>query len=97
MALSTGFGCINDPVKQISYSELPPHSEDSLINANRKVRALREPELLGRIIQIETTDGTVHLNGFVNNYFEAQRAEEIARGTPGVVSVRNNLRIRLQR
>ena len=94
--LSTSCGSAS-PKEKISYSESANHSEDSLITANFKAKLLRDPELEGRMIQVETVDGTVYLNGLVNNKFEAQRAEKIAGEIPGVISVRNNLRIRLTR
>ncbi len=96
MVLFTGCGGTNRE-KPISYSDFSHHSEDSLITSNLKARFLRDPELEGRMIQIETTDGTVHLNGLVNNNYEAQRAEDLAREIPGVISVRNNLRVGLSR
>lgn len=91
MALFIGCGSSNRE-KPISYSQFTHHSEDSLITTNLKARVLREPELEGRMIRIETTDGTVHLSGFANNSFQTQRAEDLAREIPGVISVKNNLR-----
>lgn len=45
-------------------------------------------------IDVKTFAGVVILGGFTHEYDQAQRAVEIARGTPGVKSVDNRMSIR---
>jgi len=45
-------------------------------------------------VEVETYDGVVQLSGFVDSEETIQRAEEIARGVPGVKEVKNNLVLR---
>lgn len=84
-----------DLVEESSYKKLSSHSEDSLITSRLKANLLRDTALGRQTIQLETTNGIVHLHGIVNNRIEAQRAEKIASEIPGVVAVENNLRVRL--
>jgi len=42
-------------------------------------------------VSVNTFDGVVQLNGFVDNQSQARRAEELARGVPGVTQVVNGM------
>ena len=42
-------------------------------------------------VSVNTFDGVVQLNGFVDNQSQAQRAEDLARGVPGVTQVVNGM------
>jgi osmotically-inducible protein OsmY len=42
-------------------------------------------------VSVNTFDGVVQLNGFVDNQAQARRAEELARGVPGVSQVVNGM------
>ena len=45
-------------------------------------------------INVETHNGVVQLSGFANNQAEINAAVETARKTPGVKSVRNDVRLK---
>ena len=42
-------------------------------------------------VSVNTFDGVVQLNGFVDNQSQARHAEELARGVPGVTQVVNGM------
>jgi osmotically-inducible protein OsmY len=45
-------------------------------------------------ISVETLKGTVQLSGFAKSAAERNRAGDLARGTPGVKAVKNDIVIR---
>lgn len=47
-------------------------------------------------INVETYNGVVQLSGFANNAAEISAAVETARKTPGVKSVRNDIRLKMR-
>lgn len=55
---------------------------------------MNDPVLAERAIEIESEDGTIDLHGRVRTAREVQHAVTIARGVPGVVEVRQRLRVR---
>lgn len=65
--------------------------DDGVISTRVKTALLRDESTPGTAIQVETFRGTVQLSGFVDNAVQKTRAVEIARGTPGVVSVVDNI------
>lgn len=52
---------------------------------------MKDPNLQGQTIHVETHEGRVILEGIVQNHFQSERAERITREVPGVVSVVNSL------
>ncbi|WP_456434345.1 BON domain-containing protein [Thermosulfuriphilus sp.] len=67
--------------------------DDATITARIKAALAQDPQTKARKIDVDTVDGTVTLTGLVSSQAEAKRAIEIARSTPGVRGVRNNLQI----
>ena len=67
--------------------------DDAGISTKIKTALLTDRTTDGLDIEIEIDEGRVQLNGFADSAEELKRAEEIARGTKGVVSVQNNLRV----
>ena len=53
-----------------------------------------EPTLKSAEINVETFKGVVQLNGFVRSQADINRAVEVARGVPGVKSVKNDMRLK---
>jgi osmotically-inducible protein OsmY len=53
-----------------------------------------EPSLKSAEINVETFKGVVQLSGFVNSQASVNRAVEVARGVPGVKSVKNDMRLK---
>jgi hyperosmotically inducible protein len=67
--------------------------DDKTIAASIKTALLASPDTDGLNIDVEVDRNKVQLNGFVDNQSQVDRAGEIARGTSGVASVENNLRV----
>lgn len=68
--------------------------DDSVITAKVKASIFNEPTLKSTEINVETFKGDVQLSGFVAQPQDAQKAVEIARGVKGVVSVKNDVRVK---
>jgi osmotically-inducible protein OsmY len=68
--------------------------DDSVITAKVKASIFNEPTLKASEINVETFKGDVQLSGFVANPDSATKAVEIARGVKGVVSVKNDVRVK---
>lgn len=67
--------------------------DDAAITAKIKTRMIEDPVVKARKVDVDTTNGNVVLGGVVQTDTELQRAIEIARGVPGVKSVRSNLQV----
>jgi len=65
--------------------------DDSVITARVKAALLKDPVVSALAVSVETSKGTVLLSGFVDSEGQLRRAQEIAAGVPGVVTVRNGL------
>jgi osmotically-inducible protein OsmY len=70
--------------------------DDSVINTRVKTALLKDPEVKGTEVQVETFKGVVQLSGFVDSAAVADRAFAIAQKVPGVVSVKNDMRLKPQ-
>lgn len=68
--------------------------DDSIITAKVKATIFNEPSLKSTEINVETFKGDVQLSGFVAQPQDAQKAVELARGVKGVVSVKNDVRVK---
>ena len=66
---------------------------DSTINARVEIALVQSPTIEAREIAVHTFQGTVTLDGVVDDASMAQRAEEITRATPGVKSVNSRLQV----
>ena len=53
-----------------------------------------EPSLKSMEINVETFKGRVQLSGFVSTQAAASTAVNVARGVPGVVSVKDDMRLK---
>jgi hyperosmotically inducible protein len=67
--------------------------DDSVITTRVKTALIGDPVTKARQIEVETFRGAVQLSGFVDSSAEKARAAELARGTTGVQSVKNNLEV----
>jgi hyperosmotically inducible protein len=65
--------------------------DDSVITAKVKAALLKDPNVSGIAVSVETHKGTVVLSGFVDSDSQLRRAQEIAAGVAGVVNVKNGL------
>lgn len=83
-------GCAGGP-KQASTGE---YLDDTALTAKVKTALLRDPEVSGLAINVETFKGEVQLSGFANSEAARRHAGELARSVPGVDTVRNDIRLK---
>ena len=88
--VATLAGCASTPTKEGTGEFIA----DTVITAKVKASIFNEPTLKATEINVETFKGDVQLSGFVAQQQDAQRAVEIARGVKGVVSVKNDVRVK---
>ncbi|WP_297360354.1 BON domain-containing protein [Acidiferrobacter sp.] len=85
--LALGAGCSSTPSRETTGQ----YFHDAAITSKIKARILEDQTLQGFQIKVDTYRGHVILSGFVNRARQIREAMHIARTTPGVVSVRNDL------
>ena len=68
--------------------------DDAVITTKVKAEIFNEPSLKSAEINVETFKGMVQLSGFVNSQDDINRAVRVARSVKGVVSVRNDMRLK---
>jgi osmotically-inducible protein OsmY len=68
--------------------------DDTTITAKVKTAIFNEPTLKVAQINVETYKSVVQLSGFVNSSTDIYTAGSVARSVKGVVSVRNDLRLK---
>jgi osmotically-inducible protein OsmY len=66
---------------------------DQLITSKIREQFARDPQVSARDIDIDTYRGAVALSGYVDDGSEIHRAVKIALATPGVRTVRNDMRV----
>jgi len=65
--------------------------DDTVITTKVKSAIFDDPGLKVMQISVETLKGEVQLSGFVDSTHNVLKAGEVARGVPGVKSVKNDL------
>lgn len=88
--VATLAGCASTPTKEGTGEFI----DDSVITAKVKATIFNEPSLKSTEINVETFKGDVQLSGFVAQAQDAQKAVELARRVKGVVSVKNDVRVK---
>jgi osmotically-inducible protein OsmY len=83
-------GCAGTPTTESTGEYI----DDTVITAKVKAAILNEPSLKSAEISVETFKGTVQLSGFTSSSANINKATEVARGVPGVTSVRNDMRLK---
>ena len=83
-------GCAATPTRESTGG----YVDNSAITLKVKTAIFNDPELKVFQIHVKTYKGTVELSGFVDSQADAERAVEVAKGVPGVVSVRNAMQIK---
>lgn len=68
--------------------------DDAAITTRVKARMAEDKTVSATSISVETLKGTVQLSGFAKSADERATAERIARSTPGVQAVRNDILVR---
>lgn len=68
--------------------------DDTAITTRVKARMAEDKTVSAMSINVETLKGTVQLSGFAKSAEERSAAERLARSTPGVQAVRNDIVVR---
>lgn len=68
--------------------------DDSVITTKVKAAILQDESLKSAEINVETFKGVVQLSGFVNSRTDISKAVEVAQGVKGVISVKNDMRLK---
>jgi len=68
--------------------------DDTSITTSVKAQFLKDKQVDGTSIRVETLNGTVMLSGFAKDSTEKSTAETIAMNTKGVKMVKNELAVR---
>jgi hyperosmotically inducible protein len=71
-------------------------ASDTALTAKVKAELAADPTAKAHQIDVETNQGIVQLNGFVDSDANRVAAEHVAADVDGVAEVRNNLRVRSQ-
>lgn len=88
--LATVLGCASTS----KHEGTGEYLDDSVITTKVKAAVYNEPTLKSAEINVETFKGVVQLSGFVNSQSDINRAVEVARGVKGVVSVKDDMRVK---
>lgn len=89
VCLSLG-ACSSTPRHQSAGERL----DDAGVTASVKARIVADPALSVAEINVKTFKGVTQLSGFVLDNESRERAVELARATPGVMEVRNEMRLK---
>lgn len=68
--------------------------DDTAITSKVKAALLKDKQVSGLAISVETFKGTVQLSGFANTAEERTRAVELAQAVPGVGRVTDDIRLK---
>lgn len=90
LMLTAVVGCASTP-KQESTGQ---YVDDAMVTTSVKAAILNEPTLKVSEINVETFKGVVQLSGFVSSPTAINMAVSVTRGVKGVVSVKNDMRLK---
>lgn len=90
IVLASLLGCAST-AKQEGTGE---YVDDTVITSKVKAAIFNDPSLKSAEINVETFKGVVQLSGFVNSKEDINKAVRVARGVPGVNSVKNDMRLK---
>jgi osmotically-inducible protein OsmY len=68
--------------------------DDTTLTTRIKDRILKDPDLKGSQIHVESFQGEVQLSGFVDSVYEKLRAYKVASQTSGTKFIRNDVVVR---
>jgi len=68
-------------------------ADDAWVTIKIQSKFFLDPDIKGSAINVNTSDGVVTLQGTVESATDKQSAEQIAKATDGVASVRNELKV----
>jgi len=87
LALLAALGCASTSTRESTGEYI----DDSAITTKIKDAIFRDSTLKSAEINVETFKGVVQLSGFVSSQAAIDKADEIARSTKGVQSVKNDM------
>lgn len=90
IALVSFAGCSSTAEKESTGEYI----DDSVITTKVKAAIFNEPTLKSLEINVETFKGAVQLSGFVTTQANINKAVSLARSVKGVVSVKNDMRLK---
>ncbi len=90
LAFASVLGCAATPTNEGTKA----YVDDSVVTTKVKAAMLGESSLKSYEIGVETYKGKVQLSGFVRSAAEISKAGDVARGVNGVLSVKNDLRLK---
>lgn len=82
------------PSAKQAGAETGEYIDDTVVTTRVKAAIFNEPSLKSAEINVETYKGVVQLSGFVSSQAAINKAVDITRHVAGVVSVRNDMRLK---
>lgn len=90
LLLATLIGCAASPATESTGEYI----DDSVITTKTKAALFNDPTLKSAEIGVETFRGVVQLSGFVSTQAGINKAVDLTRKVNGVVSVKNDMRLK---
>lgn len=90
LVLASLLGCASTS-KQEGTGE---YVDDTVLTGKVKAEIFNDPSLKSAEINVETFKGVVQLSGFVNSREDINKAVKVAHNVKGVVSVKNDMRLK---
>ena len=90
VAVATLAACGGSPTREGTGE----YVDDTVITTKIKAAVLNDSSLKSSEINVETFKGRVQLSGFVRSQADINQAIALARGTKGVTSVANDMRLK---
>ena len=72
-------------------STVGEYVDDATVTTRVKAKFAEDSRVSAMAISVETLKGVVQLSGFAKSSAERSKAEDLARGTPGVVNIKNDI------
>lgn len=89
-ALLNIVGCAETPTRESTGQ----YSDDVVLSTRVRTALFQDSTIKSSTIAVNTFKGEVQLSGFADSPAQAEKAVAIAKAIPGVVSVKNDMRIK---
>lgn len=90
IAFASALGCAGTATRESTRE----YVSDSWITTKVKAALIEDPQVKATEVNVESFMGVVQLSGFVSSQEAMEQAVRIARGTKGVASVKNDMRLK---
>jgi len=87
-------GCLTSCSKTATRQSTGEVVDDVALTSKVKAAFVKDPAVRAIDITVDTFKGTVQLSGFADSAEVKKRAEELARGVPGVTKVENKIELK---